>query len=378
MNLADMLSYADIQDLSRIANYYECDCNGNSKNELIQSILSRVCRKEVFQQHMDNLTTEDLRFLNSLLFDQRNSFSLEELVARVQQTRFSKEERDRWNPRDMITKFKQHGWLFNGFSQQTKYLFQVPHDLKSRFSETLAKQFKSELVLSGEPAAYRDEQELILRDIYQFLHYVHQNDIQLTSDGIMYKKNQQQIIDRFSVHEELVGKGGWRFGYGRRFKEYPNRLSLIYDYCYYQQLIEEQDQRLALTDKGRESVSQDKRENLLHVYKFWLRLYKGPVHNLLSLVHWIDILAKDWVTVQSISTVLLRFIQPYYYDTPESILEQRILLMLLHLGLIRIGEDGATGTVLQVTKLGSSVIAGVYVALDDTIVLPAGSAPELV
>ncbi|UUZ79431.1 hypothetical protein LJK88_30305 [Paenibacillus sp. P26] len=73
MNLADMLSYADIHDLSRIADTYQCECNGHSKNELIQSILSTVGRKEVFQRQVDALSIEDIRFLNSLLFDPRGN-----------------------------------------------------------------------------------------------------------------------------------------------------------------------------------------------------------------------------------------------------------------------------------------------------------------
>lgn len=370
MNLADMLSYADIHELSRIASYYDCKCNGNSKNELIQSILSTVSRREVFQQHVESLTMEDVRFLNSLLFDQRDSFSLEELVARVQQSRFNKEDALPWNPRDMISKFKQHGWLFNGYSQQTKYLFQVPQDLKHRFSDTLSKQFQTELAQIDEPSAYRDEQELIIGDIQQFLRYLHHNDIALTNEGGMYKKNQQQLIESFHVHEDIVGKGAWRFGYGRRFKEYPNRLSFIYDYCYYNDLIKEQGFQLILTDLGKERVKQEHKENLLHVYKFWIRLYKGPIPNLVSLVHWIEMLAKRWTTMDSLSNVLSRLIKPYYYDTSESIMESRVLNMLMHLGCVRIGEDERVGKVIQMTKLGSSIVNGVYVAYEDRIILP--------
>src|SRR4051794_32762276 len=105
MNLADMLSYADIQQLSKIALNYECDCNGHSKNELIQSILSALNRKEVFDKYIMGMSSEDMRFLNSLIFDQRESFSLEEMIARVQQTKFNKESNDNWNPRDVISKF---------------------------------------------------------------------------------------------------------------------------------------------------------------------------------------------------------------------------------------------------------------------------------
>lgn len=369
MNLADMLSYSDIQELSRIAKTYDCVCSGHSKNELIQSILNTVNRREIFEEQIRKLSWEDIRFLNSLLFDQRNSFSLEELVARVQQTRFQKNENDTWNPREMITRFKKLGWLFNGYSQETKYLFQVPHDLKRRFSDVLTRQFQAAVEFAEEPVIYRDEQMLIIDDIIQFLHVVYQQEIHLTAEFYMYKRQLQQVLDRMSVQEETVAKGAWRFGYGRMFKEYPNRFSLIYDYCFFHHLITEHNQRLCLTDVGKTRVLEGRKENLAQVYKFWLRLYKGPIPNIQSLVQWVDRLAKPWVTVSSLGKVLGELIRPFYYDTSESIYEQRILQMMMHLGLLRIGEDPRYGKVLQMTKLGSSVIQGTYVAQEDRIQL---------
>ncbi|GAA4843777.1 hypothetical protein GCM10023310_22070 [Paenibacillus vulneris] len=377
MNLADMLSYADIHELSRIANTYNCDCNGHSKNELIQSILSTVNRREIFERQVIDLSIEDVRFLNSLIFDQRGSFSLEELIARVQQSRFSKDEDEMWNPRDMISRFKQRGWLFNGYSQNTRYLFQVPADLKRRFSEALTKQFRQQLVQSNEPIVYRDEQKLLIDDIYHFLHYVQQNEAILTSDTTLYKRQLMQILDRFSVKEEPVGKTAWRFGYGRFFKDYPNRFSLIYDYCYYAELITEHNQVLALTEKGASRVAHGQKEDILQVYKFWMRLYKNAIPNLQSLVYWIEKLAAGWVTLASVKTVLLPLVRPFYYDTPDSILEQRILQMMMHLGLLRIGETEEDGTVIQMSKLGSSVVQGIYVNEEDKVALPFDSRERL-
>lgn len=371
MNFADMLSFADIHQLTRIANHYECVCNENSKNELIQSILSTVGRRDIFEQHINGLGIEDLRFLNSILFDQRNSFSLEELIARVQQTKFDKDEHAAAsNPRDTIIKFKYFGWLFNGYSQQTKYLFQVPVDLKNRFRSVLEQRFQTELQYTPEPSVYRDEQMLLLEDCSHFLRYVDQNDIPLNAEGAMYKRNQQQILELFAISETIPGKGGWRFGYGRRFKDYPNRLSFIYDYAYYQGLIEEKTQSLELTAIGRERVANGQKEQITHLYRFWLRLYKGPIPNLVSLVHWIDTCSKRWVTAASVKHVIRPFIKPFYYDDADSILEQRIFQMLMHLGLLRIGEDEHQGQVIQMTTIGRALVQGVYVSDEDTIQLP--------
>lgn len=370
MNLADMLSYADIHELGRIANTYECECNGHSKNELIQSILSTALRREIFEKHIQSLNLEDIRFLNSLLFDPRNAFSIEELIARVQQSRFQKDESVEWNPRDMVIKFKKLGWLFNGYSQQTKFLFHVPNDLKRKFSDVLTGLFKQSLSQTHEPSVYRDEQLLIIEDIFHFLTFIsHVQELPLTTEGAIYKRQLQQILDRLSVQEEMVSKGSWRFGYGRMFKDYPNRFSFIYDYCYYRQLISEQGQVLTLTEEGKARLLEGKKENLAEVYKFWLRLYKNPIPNVQSLTGWVDRLSGQWVTLASLSAVLCKLVKPFYYDSSESIVEQRILQMMMHLGLIRIGEDHENGMVVQVTKMGSKVIQGTFVAEEDKVVL---------
>ncbi|MDF2963534.1 MAG: hypothetical protein K0S39_5269 [Paenibacillus sp.] len=234
----------------------------------------------------------------------------------------------------------------------------------------MGKQLQQHLESTDEPGVYRDEQRLIVDDIRHFLHFVGQQETVLTAENFMYKRYLQQVLDRLSVKEEPVGKTAWRFGYGRMFKEYPNRFSFIYDYCYYQDLITEHNQVLALSEKGRERLTGDQKEDLLQVYRFWLRLYKGAIPNLQSLVFWLEKLTKTWVTVESVKTALVPLVRPFYYDSPDSILEQRILQMMMHLGLIRLGQHEEKGAVVQLTKLGGSIIQGIYVPEEDLIVLP--------
>jgi len=456
MNLAEMLSYADIHQLNRIARHYACECNTNSKRELIQSILNKVNRKDVFERYVEELTVEDIRFLNSLAFDQRDAFSLEELLARAQISRYEaagpttvggrpQERSDilstvtvdlrradeppsaskpkararsksaktsvelnggaagdassagtpnepradakarsadaetgresRWSPRETIVKFAHQGWLFNGYSQQTKYLYQVPADLKRRFGDSLEKAFLKRVRYTGEPPVYRDEQRLLSEDIGRFLRYLNGRPAELNAEGAMYKRTQQAILDELNVKEELVGKGGWRFGYGRRIKEYPNRFSLLYDYCFYNGLIEETDGSLALTEEGEAHVAQGKQADPGAIYQFWLKLYKNPIHNLQSIVHWIERLATDWATLDSLADALKPLIKPFYYDTPDSIFRHRIVLMMMHQGLLRIGETPEDGAVVVMTKLGSSIVRGVYVPEEEKIALPDDDEP---
>ncbi|WMT42704.1 hypothetical protein RE628_10600 [Paenibacillus sp. D2_2] len=360
MNLADMLTYADIAQLSRIANHYQCDCNGNSKHELIQSILQTVGRRGFIEHHLDEMSMEDLRFLNALLFDGRKQFSLEDLLACAKQSRAAKiernqekeQEQERENPREVISRFRQRAWLFQGATPTTRYLFEVPDDLRRRFREVMVKRMRSEVVLAEqEPVIYREESDLMSTDLHLFLEYVLNHSVALNAEGVMYRRSQLQIMEMLHVSEPLVGKG-WRFGYGRRFKDYPSRFSLLYDYAYHIRLIKEEGDSLRLTSSGLSYLKEEHGDTMLQFVVFWLRLYKIPIPNLLSIIYWIERSSADWVSVASLYQKLESLIAAFFYDTPKSIFEERILRMMLHLGMIRIGENGDGERYVQTTGFG--------------------------
>lgn len=356
MDLADMLTYTDIGQLSRIAKHYQCECSGHSKHELIQSILQTVSRRDFIDHHVSAMSPEDLRFLNTLLFDGRRQFSLEELVACAQAARFSEDAKERESPRDMITRFRQRGWLFNGTTHHTRYLFEVPDDLKRRFREVLERRFVSEMKAAPEPAMYREEPDMLAADLLLLLQYVAGHVIPLNGEGVMYRRNQSQLMETLHVSESLNGKG-WRFGYGRRFKDYPNRLALLYDYAYHSRWIRENAELLELTDAGQEFLAKQSQEPMMQFVRFWLRIYKGPIPNLLSLMYWILCCSKEWVTLSSLYERVECLIKPFFYDTPASIFEERLIQMMLHLGLVRIGEDQQQERYVQTTPFGQEVIA---------------------
>ncbi len=399
MNLADMLVFADIAELTRIAETYDCTCSSHSKNELIQSILSTVQRREVMESRVGEMTGNDIRFLNSLVFENRTAYSLEELKARALNGETVKTEtasvsitepkipaagtKSRKGKKTVpvpppspdesarlaISRFKRFGWLFNGFSQQTRFLYQVPEDVKKRLCDVLERQYRSSLVITDEPPVYRDERSLILDDIVHFLAFVRNNDLPLTSDGILYKRQIAQALELFSVNETIPSKGGWRFGYGRRFREYPDRFSLIYDFAYYQGYIAEEPERLILTAEGRSITDGLEKPDPTKLYRFWLRLYKGPIPNLTTLVQWVMRLSVDWVTVDSIYQVLQPLVRSYYYDTQRDIVERRVLAMLMHLGIVRWGETAGGESVIRVTPQGRILISGNSLAFEDTLLL---------
>ncbi|MFS0722632.1 hypothetical protein [Paenibacillus sp. 1P07SE] len=370
MKLAEMLGYADIEQLNRIAEQYRLQCNSHSKNELIQTILSTISRREAVKQQLNELTIAERRFLGTLLFDTQYAYSLEELIARVQQGRFDQEQKsaaiaDRKHqppggksrktrskkidppqpagPRSTIVKFKEAGWLFNGFSGSSRYLLHVPTDLRDRFREQMALTMREQLQYIEEPDGFRDEQQLLAEDVLTLLRYIRQHEPAITAEGYMYKRSILQVLESMHILEEPPGRGAWRFGYGKRMKEYPNRMSLIYDYGYYDQLFKEESGRLVIAPSGTRMLEERMLPEPTELYRFWLRLYKGAIPNILTLANWIHVLADPWVTTASLASQLLPYIKPFYYDNASDVLETRILAMMMHMGLLRIGEHHRHG-----------------------------------
>jgi hypothetical protein len=397
MNLADMLCYADISELTRIAEAYECPCSSHSKNELIQSILTAVQRKDAMEQRVSEMTAGDFRFLNSLLFESRSAYSLEELKAKalggetagigdpkepspeepskapVKRSRKKSEAPVPIEPEELarraIARFKRFGWLFNGFSQQTRTLFQVPEDVKDRLKLILENRYRLNLDIRDEPAAYRDERNLLLEDLVHFIRFVRDNDVPLTAEGVMYKRQTGIVLEGLSVAEAIPKDVGWRFGYGRHFREYPNRFSLLYDFAYFQAYVAEHPDRLVLTEEGRKLADGAAKPDPAKLFRFWLRLYKGPIPNLTTLVQWIARLSPQWTTAESLFHVLQPLIRPYYYDSKNDILEKRVLLMLMHLGIVRVGEMDEGIGVVRLTPQGAVLVSGQPFGKEDTIVL---------
>lgn len=357
MKLADMLTFADIGQLSRMAEHYQCECNLNSKHELIQNLLQVLGRKQYVEEHIASMSMGDIRFLNTLIFDSRRHFTLEELVAFVGQSRFTDIEKQKESARDIITRFRKQGWLFQGTTNHTRYAYEVPEDLKQRFKKALKEKLYRNIKLSScDLPSYREEIGLLSDDLLYFLKYVNEHELPLNNEQVMYRQHQSQLMELFHIAEPLVGKG-WRFGYGRHFKDYPNRFSLLYDYAFASKFIRENQDRLQITSAGTHHLASNEHTPMIQFAQLWLRIYKGPIPNLHSLVYWtLTNCSSHWVHLGSLFEHVEPLIKPFYYDTPASIFEERIFRMLLHLGALRLGEDELKERYIQLTPVGNSLI----------------------
>lgn len=353
MNVADLLSYADIQQLNRMAERLDCRCNTHSKKQLIQTILLQMKQRGIFGTELHELADEEMLFLMLLVFDRREWLSMEELTAKastaVTQTRSPRPVRN------LIAEALASGWLFRGVDRSTHDLFRIPRDLTSEVISKIRTDCSRRLQpLANPPAVWRDEGDSVLSDIQTFLAYVYQQAVPLTAEKVIYKRHLQQILKRLAIQETLP-EPGWRFGYGYHYRHYPDRFSLIHDVCLVLGLVREETDFLMVTDKGTRVLRQPAALDMVPVYRTWIRIYKHPIPLLPVVTHLIGLLCDQWVLLPSLFSVVRPWLNGFYYDTPEQVFEQRIVKMMVHLGMLQMTAS-PEGMAIRLSSTGRRLL----------------------
>ncbi|WP_139489149.1 hypothetical protein [Brevibacillus dissolubilis] len=344
MNLAEVLVYADIGQLHQIASHYGYEGNLHSKNELITTLMTRLRHSQTITHEVEQLSSVDTHFLLLLFLDKRDRLTLEDLLAKASMALPDGEEQKKEAARKQVAIAIKRGWLFPAKGNLIGQ-YQIPADLREPYIQAWLTLWRGQQEpIPYEPLAYRDEGTAMCDDIMLFLQFLAKEPVPLTADGGMYKRYQVQLLEFLSVKEEPLPPQKWRFGYGLHFDLYPDRFSLLYDFCYYHRWIEEISGRLEITESGAERFAETYTDQTYHdLVRFWMRLYKRAIPNLPLLTQLIPRMATSrWISQERLSQTLLPWIKPFYYDKPEDILVTRILKMMVHLGLLKAGqaEDG--------------------------------------
>ncbi|MCF8563770.1 helicase-associated domain-containing protein [Alicyclobacillus tolerans] len=348
MKLSECLNDADISTLQKIAKKYNLPCSRNSKMALLQEILFTFRDPEFLKEHISHWQRGREEAVLRLCLEPKGTFSKEELLG-IFQTCGSSDQ--------SIEEVVSEGWLYPTTRNQGRLMYYIPDDLRVPFRSQIVRTFSQQLKTSEEgPLTFRDEGLAMARDLDVFLEYLNHHTVRLTNDGSMYKKNLQQLLELLEVPEQPL-QGGWRFGYGRRFHDYPDRFALLYDYAYQQHLVEEAESG-ELTSAGRDhawfQASETERQRGL--VRFYLSSYRRPIPRLPQIVQLIAWIAERWVHGNSMFSALNVLVREYYYDSAEQVWQKRILNMLMHLGLIRTGFDENDEVWFQITKLGQQLL----------------------
>ncbi len=395
MRLAECLNQSDSVSLRRIAEHHGMDCPLYSKNALLQEILSRLCDPEYLnERYAAGASPLLMAALQEIALDGRDRYANEELIAllaRAVQTVPTKDRaisretghatesgsvlRRRGGARrrkertdgktaetggseegpqrpdalaqELLHILVREGVVYpTGSDSRTVYV--CPTDFWRRLHELASRKMKATVQSCARtPVVYRQDGHAIARDAAAFLLFTMRHDVRLTQEGVIFRRQQIQLLQLFEVAEEVLPQSiGWRFGFGRRFHDYPDRLALIYDHlCASGCVVETVDGWLRVDQETSDAYLQLPEENRAQqLFRFWLRTYRHAIPNLRTIVaRTAELTRHAWVYADSLAALWLDQIEPYYYETNEQILVARILGMLVHLGVLARGaaEDGA-------------------------------------
>ncbi|MFC4768945.1 helicase-associated domain-containing protein [Effusibacillus consociatus] len=355
MRLSECLNSSDIDALRKIAERYDFDCHRSSKNSLMQTIMAHFNNRKFIQDRLLSLESKEYRdALMQIVMDKRQCFSREDLSAIAKRAIGNQSGQET----QLITNLLRDGWVYRLGSHGGKTAYFVPEDVMKTMKEFLAVQLQSQVeTISGPPLVYRDDQFAIVRDAVQFISFVKNHDVKITQNGVIFKRQLLQLLDSFEIKEEPV-TGGWRFGYGRRFFDYPDRFALFYDCLYSRGIIEEQEAGiLAVTDKTEEWLEKPDKNKLLDLVNFWRLLYRRPIPRLsFALNTMARAVCKKWTLVESVNQLLSPYVGDYYYDNQVQVMEKRIYQMMVNLGLLCYGKLVDGRAVMRLSDLGRELL----------------------
>ncbi len=349
MRLSECLNQSDISRLRRIAVRQAISCSLYSKNALLQAILASHAEPEHLPTRLQSISGEALQAIQEIALDGRLSYAEEELFAVLQRVASGpRPARDQDNGApSLLSELLEEGILFE-LGRPSRKTYVCPSDVWKRLSAITAQALRDGVQrYAHEPVLYRFDGSAMARDAVTCLLFFGRQDVKLTQDGVIFKRQQNQLLQLLEIAEEpLPAHTGWRFGFGRRFHDYPDRFALIYDHlCVEGCIIEEPQGQLRVDrDASAAYMSQTEDERSRALLLFYVRTYRSAIRTLTRVVARIgQLTARDWVYGESMLQALGDLITDYYYEPKASVFDRRIMQMLVCLGVLMKGqgENGA-------------------------------------
>lgn len=328
MNLMDVLLFQNQTELVKLLRDTQSSYNEHSKREMIEVLYPLLLKKGNISEKFQQLTIAAKRLVLTICYDDKLFLSREELYGIVPKV-------DKLTFLQLLKESTASGLLFVYLNKNYLIPSQIKKELINCFQENIN---DNSLILPS--SSHANNQLYMVNDLFSFIDIITERALPLTKNGLLFKKDFQQIIKLFH-RKEVLPSEQWRFGYGRRFSNYPDRFSLIYDYCFYRDWITEKDGNLAIGSRANELHDSKLTECVNGLVRYWLMLYRHPVPALRLLYKiLIDSLKEgEGIEQEFIITELMPFVDEYYFDTKEDVIKKRFLNMLCALDIIKTIEN---------------------------------------
>lgn len=329
MDLMDVLLFQDRKQLGKILSGHATSFDVHSKRKMIEVLYPSLINGNQMSERYLLLPDEAKKIILTLCYNGKLFISKEELfglVPKLQKDAFNKIIEDLLNAGILFLYADNH--------------ILIPTQIKQGFIRLFMSNLDNyRFVL---PSIIEMDNEIdVINDIFSFVDVIIQTPLPLTKNGLLHKRDFEAIMKLF-IKKEVLPNEQWRFGYGRRFAKYPDRFSLIYDYCFYKGWIIEKDGFLTTGERVGE-LEELKLTNFIQgLTHFWLKLYKRPIPSIHLLFELLMEVVEDGFGIEEEGMIseLTPFVDDYYYDTKKDIIKKRFLNMLEHINVIKSVDIG--------------------------------------
>lgn len=325
MNLIDVLLFQDRRELVNLLNDSNCHYNRNSKRELIEILYPKLLNSDDLFLRFQQLSNYSKQLTLSLCYDKKLFLSRQELNGFIKSV-------NQHNLSTYLNELRTAGILFKYAGEN----FLIPEQIKKEISNRLKSALNEQSIFLPSRSNENPKEMFIINDIISFIDTISERQLPLTKSGMLHKKDFQLIMKQFNV-QEMLPTEKWRFGYGRRFSQYPDRFSLIYDFCFNKSWIKEDNGYLKL-GMAVEQLNDLKIADLIkEIVLFWQNTYRRAVPTISTLFNlFIDALIDgEGIEEEVIVDQFLPYIEQYYFDSKENIILKRFLTMLDYLNIVK-------------------------------------------
>ncbi|WP_181363059.1 helicase-associated domain-containing protein [Sulfoacidibacillus thermotolerans] len=323
---------------------------------MLQEILNRFSDPNYLTERLNALSPQIQYALQEITLEGKEEFAEAELLTLLRRRHPLSDKSVEDEPHRLLSDLLEEG-IFFATGSPSQRAYRCPTEIWSRILNLETKKLRQTIQESSRtPQWVRNDFNALAHDAVTFLLFLARHEIKLTQDGVIFKRQQSQILQLFEIKEDILPAHiGFRFGYGRRFHDYPDRFALLYDHLYAEGCLIEDPSGVLLLNEEKSGTyltqSEDIRQEKL--FRFYMRTYRSSIPTLWRIVSRMGKLtANTWVYAQSLEQSLLAFVTDFYYESKTQIYPNRILQMLIYLGFIAQGTDTGGDVYYQLTENG--------------------------
>lgn len=352
MRFMECLNQSDMSQLIHIAKNHDIKAPTYSKNAILQELLSKFSEPDYLKERVSQSEISLQTVIRELVISGRDRYAKDELSPFIRRI-LSTLHMEKNTSQDVILALNTEGLLFEMQSTYGKvYIF--PEDLWKKIHHILTSERRCS-TLSQIPLIIRDDGTTIARDAAALLFFCAKNPQRLTTDGSLYKRSQQQLMQLFEISEELLpDRPGWRFGFHSHYRNYPERLAILYEFWSKSGVWKECNGELHVEEGVGQAllmIKEEKRTEL--IFRFYMQVYRSAIPHLFRIINKIGEMTREsWVPEEQIEQEIAPWVADYFYESKENMIKQHIIYMLIFLGFLKQGEFGDSIIGYQLSNLG--------------------------